>query len=349
MSTSSFAKLPFASDYMESAHPSVLAALAQTAGQPMSGYGTDHMSEEARELIRHACDAPQAEVHFLSGGTQANATMIDVLLAPYQGVVAADTGHVASHEAGAIEAGGHKVLTLPARDGKISAAQIEGLATQYLKDENRDHMVMPGLVDLSQPTELGTIYTLEELEDISHAAHAHGMHVYVDGARLAYALASTQDNASLADIARLANAFYIGGTKCGALFGEAVVVPQAGLVPHLFTLIKQHGALLAKGWAIGAQFGALLRDDLYLRIGEGANQQAARIAQALAERGFLAATPQTNQVFAILPNETYRALSERVDLSFWERPDEAHTMVRIATSWATRDEDVDALVALLRA
>lgn len=341
-------KLPFASDYMESAHPNVLAALAQTANRPLPGYGLDPISEAARERIRAACAAPLAAVHFLAGGTQANATVIDALLAPYQGVVAAETGHIASHEAGAIEAAGHKVLTLPARDGKICAAQVTAIAEQFLADENRDHMVMPGLVYLSQPTEFGTVYTLGELEDISAAAHAHDMRLYVDGARLAYALASDHTSVTLADLARLADAFYLGGTKCGALFGEAVVVPQPGSIPHLFTIIKQHGALLAKGWAIGAQFDALLADDLYARIGTDANRHAKRIARAFEGRGMLATPPQTNQVFAIMPNQTYRAISEFADISFWDRPDDGHTMARIATSWATRVEDVDAFIALLR-
>lgn len=341
-------RLPFASDYMESAHPAVLAAVMATAGRAYAGYGTDELCESARLLIREACEAPDAEVHFLAGGTQANATMVDVLLAPWQGVVCVESGHIATHEAGAIEASGHKVLTLPAREGKLDARALEAYLMRFEADENRDHEVWPGLVYLSQPTELGTLYTRAELEEVAAVAHGHGLRVYVDGARLAYALASPLNDVSLADLARLADAFYIGGTKCGALFGEAVVVPASGTVPHLFTLVKRHGALLAKGWAIGSQFRALFMDGLYGRLGDRAVRMARAIAEVLEAQGYLAAPPQTNQVFATLPDAVYERLSAHADIAFWDRPDGGHTTVRIATSWATSEDDVDALVALVR-
>lgn len=341
-------KLPFSSDYLESAHPVVLEALTRTAGTAFDGYGTDVLCERAHELIREACGAPSAEIHFLTGGTQANATMVDVLLAPYEGVMAADTGHISTHEAGAIEAGGHKVIALPSRDGKLDAGQLESFFARFESDQNRDHEVWPGLVYVSQPTEFGTLYSLEELTSISGVAHSHGARLYVDGARLAYALASPQGNVGLEDLARLADAFYIGGTKCGALFGEAVVVPQPGLVPHLFTLIKQHGALLAKGWALGAQFCALMQDGLYLRLGDAAVQEAHRIAEALDDRGMLAMPAQTNQVFALLDDDAFRRICERANVSFWDKPDASHTVVRIATSWSTQAGDVDELISVIR-
>ena len=226
-------KLPFASDYQQGAHPRILERLSAANMEANPGYGTDAHSEHARELIRTACNAPQAEVHFLVGGTQANAVAIDALLAPWQGVVAADSGHVSIHEAGAIEACGHKVIQLPEKDGKLNAADVDALATSWEQDENHDHMVMPGLVYISQPTEYGTLYSLDELSALRAACDAHGMKLYVDGARLAYALAAPRNNVQLSDLARLADAFYIGGTKCGALLGEAMVFPKPSTCPPL--------------------------------------------------------------------------------------------------------------------
>ena len=248
-------RLPFASDYQQGAHPRILERLAAANMEANAGYGMDVHSEDARKLIRAACNAPQAEVHFLVGGTQANAVTIDALLAQWQGVVAASSGHVSVHEAGAIEACGHKVIQLPQRDGKLEAADVDALATSWEQDENREHMVMPGLAYISQPTEYGTLYSLRELTALRAACDKHDMRLYVDGARLAYALAAPSNDVTLADLARLADAFYIGGTKCGALLGEAVVFPKPGTCPHFFTLVKRRGALLAKGMVAGIQAG----------------------------------------------------------------------------------------------
>lgn len=341
-------RLPFASDYMQGTHPAILAKLAEANMEANAGYGTDVHSERARELIREACDAPEAEVHFLVGGTQANAVAIGALLAPWQGVLAADTGHISSHEAGAIEAGGHKVLVLPAELGKLRASDVDAFATTWKEDQNRAHMVAPGLVYLSQPTEYGTLYTLDELTRMHEVCAAHDMRLYVDGARLAYALAAPSNDVTLADLARLCDAFYVGGTKCGALLGEAMVFPRPGACPHFFTVMKQHGALLAKGMLLGIQFQTLFKEGLYLRIGREAVAQAARIAAALEEAGCELVIPQqTNQVFARFTDQQLEGFSPRVDMSFWERTPDGCTVMRLATSWATTTDDVDALIALL--
>lgn len=343
-------KLPFASDYQQGAHPRILENLAKANMEANAGYGTDAHSEHARELIRTACNAPQAEVHFLVGGTQANAVAIDALLAPWQGVVAATSGHVSIHEAGAIEACGHKVMQLPGHDGKLYTADVDAMAASWEHDENHDHMVMPGLVYISQPTEYGTLYSLDELSALRTACDAHDMRLYVDGARLAYALAAPANNVQLADLARLADAFYIGGTKCGALLGEAMVFPKPGTCPHFFTLTKRRGALLAKGMVAGIQFETLFDGGLYQQIGFRAVRQAGRIAQAFQAAGCELLYPQeTNQVFVALDEKRYARLSARVEMSFWEHLEDGRTVVRLATSWASSDEDVDALVAMLDA
>jgi len=341
-------KLFFASDYMEGTHPAILAKLTETNMEKTVGYGFDQYTLSAKDKIRSACQAPDAEIFFLVGGTQANATVIDAMLRSYQGVIAADTGHIATHEAGAIELGRHKVLTLPGQDGKLTADAVQGCMEAYFGDDNHDHMVMPGMVYISQPTENGTLYSLQELETLSRVCHENGLPLYLDGARLAYAFGCPENDATLPDIARLCDVFYIGGTKCGALFGEAVVIPKAGLIPHFFTIIKQHGALLAKGRIAGIQFDTLFTDDLYFRIGKRAIDTAERIRQALAQKGYSFAfeTP-TNQIFIKLEKEQANALSEKVEMGFWEMLDEDHVVMRIATSWATTDEDVNALIGLL--
>lgn len=341
-------KLAFASDYMEGTHPQILKRLVETNMQHFTGYGMDDISESARDKIRAACEAPDAEVYFLVGGTQANATMIDAALRSYQGVIAANTGHISTHEAGAIELSGHKVLTLPQNNGKISAEQIRGCIEGYWQDDNHEHTVMPGLVYLSQPTEYGTLYTLEELTQISAVCHANNVALYVDGARLAYALACPENDVTLPDLASLCDAFYIGGTKCSALFGEAVVIPRRGFIPHLFTIIKQHGALLAKGWVAGLQFDTLFTDDLYFKVGRNAIDAANRIRNALMEKGYeFAFETPTNQIFIVLDGEKLAALSEKVEMGFWEKLDDNRTVMRIATSWATQKEDVDKLIECL--
>ena len=341
-------KLYFASDYMEGAHPAILRRLLETNLEHTAGYGLDPYSESAREKIRAACNAPEAEVFFLVGGTQTNATVIDALLRPWQGVVAAETGHVSTHEAGAIEFGGHKVLTLPQREGKLSAAEVAGCIDAWQRDENREHMVMPGMVYISQPTEYGTLYSLAELEALSAVCRKAGIPLYLDGARLAYALATPSNDAALPDIARLCDAFYIGGTKCGALFGEAVVFPKRGTVPHFFTLVKQHGALLAKGRIAGIQFGTLFTDGLYDAIGKSAIAAAHRIRRALEEKGVpQAIASPTNQIFVVLDPHRARALAQRVEMGFWENLPDGRVVMRLATSWATTAEDVDRLIEIL--
>ena len=342
-------KLSFASDYMEGAHPSILETLQETNFLASPGYGTDSFTDSAKQKIREACKAPDAEVYFLVGGTQTNATVIDALLQSYQGVIAADTGHVSMHEAGAIEHSGHKVLTLPHELGKLSAEEIRAYLKTFWSDENHEHMVMPGMVYISQPTEYGTLYSKKELEDISSVCREYKIPLYVDGARLAYALASPKNDVSLQDLAGLCDVFYIGGTKCGALFGEAVVIPKAGRIPHFFTIIKQHGALLAKGRILGIQFDVLFTEHLYEQIGKTAVALAAKIQDTIKTAGIpLYLESPTNQVFCIMENARLEALGNEVEYSFWEKADETHTVIRFATSWATQEENVEKLCELLR-
>ena len=341
-------RLYFASDYMEGAHPAIMQKLVETNLEKTVGYGLDPYTESAKEKIRTACNAPDADIYLLVGGTQTNATVIDALLKSYQGVVAAETGHIATHESGAIEFGGHKVLTLPQKDGKVRAAQIEKMVKDFYDDANYEHMVMPGMVYISQPTEYGTLYSKEELTEISKVCRANHLPLYVDGARLAYALASPENDVTLSDLAELCDAFYIGGTKCGALFGEAVVIPQKGLIPHFFTIIKQHGALLAKGRIAGIQFDELFTDRLYERIGKLAIDAAEQIKEALKKFGYkLALNTPTNQIFCIVSNEVMKKIAQDVEFGFWEKYDETHSVIRFATSWATTMEDTQKLIRLL--
>ena len=341
-------RLYFASDYMEGAHPAIMQKLVETNLEKTVGYGLDPYTESAKEKIRTACNAPDADVFLLVGGTQTNATVIDALLKSYQGVVAAETGHIATHESGAIEFGGHKVLTLPQKDGKVRAAQIEKMVKDFYDDANYEHMLMPGMVYISQPTEYGTLYSKEELTEISKVCRANHLPLYVDGARLAYALASPENDVTLSDLAELCNAFYIGGTKCGALFGEAVVIPQKGLIPHFFTIIKQHGVLLAKGRIAGIQFDELFTDRLYERIGKPAIDAAEQIKEALKKFGYkLALDTPTNQIFCIVSNEVMKKIAQDVEFGFWEKYDETHSVIRFATSWATTMEDTQKLIRLL--
>lgn len=340
-------KLYLASDYMETATPEIIEALAGLAGKKFTGYGSDVISESARRKILAAAGAPEGEVYFLVGGTQTNATVIDTMLRPYEGVIAASTGHVSVHEAGAIEYGGHKVLTLPAKDGKIGAADIDGLAGTYWNDENHEHMVMPAMVYISQPTEYGTLYSLKELEEISAVCRKWKLALYVDGARLAYALSAKGNDVTLKDLSRLTDVFYIGGTECGALLGEAVVFPKKGTVPHFFTMVKQHGALLAKGWAAGLQFDTLFTGGLYEKLGKKGDETADRIRQALDEKGYVQdVRNSTNQIFITLTHEKARALSKKVEMGFWENKGDKVVM-RIATSWASTEEETEKLIALL--
>lgn len=341
-------KLSFASDYMEGAHPAIIQRLVQTNMEQTAGYGTDEYCERARALIRKACECPEAAVHFLVGGTQTNATVIDALLNRYEGVIAAQTGHVAVHEAGAIEFGGHKVLPLACDKGKITAASVKRYLQDFYADGNYEHMVHPGMVYISQPTEYGTLYSKQEMSAISAVCREYHIPLYVDGARLAYALACKENDVTLADLATFCDAFYIGGTKCGALFGEAVVIPDPKRSPHFFTIMKQHGALLAKGRLLGIQFETLFTDDLYLHIGENAIRTADTIRAFLASHGYKQYfTAPTNQIFIVLDNTRYAELSKKIAFGFWEKKDDSHTVVRIATDWATTPENVEKLLQAL--
>ncbi len=343
-------ELSFASDYEEGAHPRILERLQQTNYDKTPGYGFDEICDSAREKIRAACACPQAEVHFLIGGTQTNATVLSALLASYEGAIAAETGHIATHEAGAVELGGHKVLALPHENGKITADQVRKLCEDYEADGSREHIVMPGAVYLSQPTEFGTLYTLAELERMREVCERFGLILYVDGARLAYALATPENDVSLADLARLCDVFYIGGTKCGALLGEALVAPDPWLLTHFFTVMKQRGAVLAKGRVLGIQFDELFEDGLYERIGEPAIQTARALRALFAERGYdVVFDSPTNQSFVVLDAATYERLAQHVRFNVWERLDDGRVIVRFVTSWATRQEELDRLAALLDA
>ena len=343
-------KLFFSSDYQEGAHPRIIQRMTETNLLHTSGYGTDDICESAREHIRLACDCKEAEVHFLVGGTQTNATVIDALLRPYEGVIAPDSGHISLHEAGAIEAGGHKVLTIPHKLGKISAETVEEYCKAYEQDLNHEHMVKPGMVYISQPTEYGTIYSLQEIEVLNRVCRENQIPLYVDGARLAYALACKQNDVTLKDLARLCDVFYIGGTKCGAMLGEAVVIPRPGSIPHFFTIMKQHGALLAKGRILGIQFDVLFEDGLYDSIGKGALVAADRIKAGLEANGYkLAFDSSTNQLFVSLTDEEYSKLSDYVEFSFWEKLNTGRTVIRLATSWATSEVEVEKLLKVLRA
>ena len=340
--------LAFNNDYSYGAHPAVLQALVDTNREPLPGYGTDVHCEHAKQLIREACGAPEADVFLLVGGTQTNACVIDMLLAPYEGVVAAETGHVACHEAGAIEFGGHKVLTIPGYEGKMRADDLEDYIEVFYENESCEHMVFPGAVYVSMPTEYGTLYTRDELAAIHEVAHKHDIPLFVDGARLGYALAADECDITLPELAQLCDVFYIGGTKVGALCGEAVVFPAGNAPAHPIPRIKQHGALLAKGRLVGVQFEALMTDGLYFKIGRDAIDAAHALRRVLHEKGyeFFLETP-TNQQFVILDNDDLARIREHVSVEYWEKYDDAHTVVRFATSWATTMDDIEALARVL--
>lgn len=338
----------FANDYGEGCCEQILQRFAEVNTVSTPGYGNDIFCDSAKEKIRKACDAPEADIYFLTGGTQTNQTVISTVLQSYQGVVSADTGHVACHEAGAIEYTGHKVLTVPHVNGKLPAAGLQALLDRFYGDDSHDHMVFPGMVYISHPTEYGTLYSKAELEALSAVCRKNNLPLYMDGARLAYALACPETDVTLEDIARLTDVFYIGGTKCGALCGEAVVFPHHNMPPHFVTMVKQRGAMTAKGRLHGLQFDTLFTDGLYLQMGKQAMDMAAKLHKILEDKGyeFFIDSP-TNQIFVVLPDEKMEELSKEVIFAFWEKKDDTHTVVRFATSWATSAEAVDALAALL--
>lgn len=339
--------LHFDTDYMEGAHPKIMERLMETNLEQTTGYGTDNHTFTARKMIMKECGLKEGEVYFLVGGTQANATVIDGLLSHCQGVIAAETGHINVHEVGAIEASGHKVLALPQHEGKLRAADVEKYISDYYRDASFEHIVAPGMAYISFPTEYGTLYTSRELEDLSRVCRKANIPLYMDGARLGYGLAADSNNVTLKDIARLCDVFYIGGTKVGALFGEAVVITHNGLIPRFFSLIKQHGALLAKGRLLGIQFETLFTDNLYTEIGRHAVELAMKIKRAFLAKGYkqLLDSP-TNQQFFILPNSLIDRLKEHVTFELWGPRGEKETPVRFVTDWATREEDVDALIGV---
>lgn len=333
---------------MAGAHPEVMRRLVDTNSEATVGYGCDHYTAHASELIRKACDAPQARVHLLVGGTQTNATVIDGLLARHEGVLAADSGHINVHEAGAIEATGHKVLSLPHKDGKVSAEDVDRYISDFYKDETYEHMVAPGMLYISFPTEYGTIYTLKELEDLSKVCHKAHIPLFIDGARLGYGLAAEGNDVSLKDIARLSDVFYIGGTKIGALFGEAVVVTNPAVLPHFTPLVKQHGAMLAKGRLLGVQFEALFEDGLYERISRETVRLAMRLKDAFRAKGFVPFIDSpTNQQFFTLPNTVIDRLMKDAGFELWGPRGEKESKVRFVTGWQTTDADIDGLIGLL--
>lgn len=340
--------LYFTSDYMEGAHEEVLEKLLETNMEHLSGYGTDAYSERAKEKIKTLCGCENGDVHFLVGGTQTNAIVIDSLLKPYEGVVCADNGHINTHEAGAIEFTGHKVLVLPGECGKLKADVLQDYLATFYADENHEHAVFPGMVYISHPTEYGTLYSKAELEQLATVCHTYEIPLYLDGARLGYGLMSSETDVTLDDVATLCDVFYIGGTKVGALCGEAVVFTKNNTPKHFMTIVKQRGALLAKGRLLGVQFDALFTNNLYFDISKHAIRMAELLKQGLLEKGyrFFIDSP-TNQQFIILENAKMEELKKEVAFSFWEKYDENHTVVRFATSWATKEEEVNALLNLL--
>ena len=340
----------FNNDYSEGAHPRILEALGAINFSQNAGYGEDEHCRAAAERIRALAGQPDAAVHFLVGGTQANATVIDAALRPHQGVLCAETGHIHGHETGAVEATGHKVLALPARAGKITAEQVEEYCRAHWADASFEHYVQPKMVYLSLPTELGTLYTKAELEAMRDVCDRRGLYLFVDGARLGYGLASPACDITLPQLAALCDVFYLGGTKQGALFGEAVVLRNDALKADFRYLIKQHGGMLAKGWLLGVQFEELLRDDLYFRLAGHADSLAERLRTALGQMGvpFYVDSP-TNQLFPILPDGVLEALARDYTFTETARVDEGRRAVRLCTSWATRPEHVEALIASVQA
>lgn len=338
----------FDSDYMAGAHPKVMERLLETNHLNTIGYGCDEYTKHAAELIRNACGQPNARVYFLVGGTQTNATVIDGLLSRHQGVLAAESAHINVHEAGAIEATGHKILTLPQYEGKVLASDLKEYIDNFYSDDTYEHMVAPGMLYISFPTEYGTTYSYEELTKLSEICHNANIPLYIDGARLAYGLAAKGNNVTLKDIAQLSDVFYIGGTKVGALFGEAVVITNPTLLKNFFPLIKQHGALLAKGRLLGVQFEALFENNLYEEIGLQTVEKALRIRNLFSSKGYkIVVDSTTNQQFIRLPNQIIDKLKENISFELWGPRGKTETVVRFVTGWATSHTDIDTLASIL--
>lgn len=340
--------LSFECDYNQGAHPDILKLLGETNFIPRPGYGEDEFTARAKEKIRAECACPDADVYFLTGGTQTNQVVLDTMLKSFEGVVAAETGHISTHEAGAIEFTGHKVLPVPQHNGKMDAEELRGFVKTFYADGNHEHMVFPGMVYISHPTEYGTLYSKAELSALRAVCDEFGMRLYLDGARLAYGIMSYESDMDIKDIARLCDVFYIGGTKVGALFGEALVFTKNNTPAHFVNQLKRHGALIAKGSIAALQFDALFTDGLYWRLGENAINAAEKLKKVLIEKGyeFYFESP-TNQQFVIVENKKLNELSKSVNYSFWEKYDDSHTVIRFASSWATREEDIEKLAEIL--
>ena len=334
----------FHNDYNEICHPAVLKKITEYSQVSMPGYSTDPCCAEAAELIRKKCDAPDAAVHFLVGGTQTNLTVIAASLRPHQGVIAAESGHINVHETGAIEATGHKVILVPSKDGKVQPELAAQIVESQSLSMDAEHIVQPKLVYISNPTEYGTLYSLTEIKALSDLCKAKGLYLFIDGARMGYGLAAQGNDVTLADYAKLADAFYIGGTKVGAMFGEAVVISNPSIAEDFRYLMKQRGGMLAKGWLLGLQFKALFENDLYYEISAHADKLADKIRSTFTELGYELYLPgTTNQVFVTLPNAMLEEIGKEFTFAHWEKADDAHTTVRFCTSWATTEENTEAL------
>ena len=340
--------ISFASDYITGAHPKILERLVKINEDANKPYGSDIYCQEASQKIKFECQCPDAEVRFLVGGTQTNLVVIDSLLKKYEGVISANTGHINIHEAGAIEGSGHKIISLPNHNGKIDSNELKVYLETFFNDENNEHMIFPGLVYITFPTEYGTLYSLSELQSISDICHSYKIPLFLDGARLGYGLASPSSDIKLSDIAKFTDVFFIGGTKVGALMGEAVVFTKKNIPVHFTTLAKQHGALLAKGWVIGIQFDTLFTDGLYFKISHNAILMAEKMKNIFKEKGytFYSDSP-TNQVFIVLENTKMEELSKNVSFSFWEKYNDTHTVVRFATCWSTTEDQIKLLEKFL--
>ena len=340
----------FNCDYLEGAHPRVMQRLMETNMEQHAGYGEDAHCEKARKTIKALCEAPKADVHFLVGGTQTNLTLLTAVLKPWQGVISADTGHIAVHETGSVEACGHKVIELPNINGKLNAGQVSEYCRLHHSDEAHEHMVMPGAVYISNPTEVGTLYSREELIALRGVCDRWNLILFLDGARLGYGLASPKNTLDLPFLAQTCDAFYIGGTKQGLLFGEALVISNDSIKKDFRYIIKQKGGMFAKGRLMGVQFEEMMKDGLYMELSEHAIGLAMKLKNALAELGypFLFDSP-TNQQFPILPDSLLDELKKNYSYSYQKRIDREHSAVRFCTSWATKEEDLDKLISDLKA
>ena len=334
----------FECDYIAGAHPEILKRLAETNMEALPGYGMDHYTASAKEKIKAACGMTDAEVEFLVGGTQTNAVVISTMLRDWEGVIAATSGHVSVHESGAIEYTGHKVIELPAKDGKLEAETVRKYLETFRADVTNDHMVFPGMVYISYPTEPGTLYSKAELTALSELCREYDIPLYLDGARLGYGLMSEASDLTLQDIARLVDVFYIGGTKVGALCGEAVVFTKGNKPAHFMTSVKKRGALLAKGRLLGIQFDTLFTDDLYFKISRHAIEMASKIKEIIRQKGWrVYMDSPTNQQLIIMDDEQMEELAKSVVFDRWGVYDESHTIVRLASSWSTTEEDIAVL------